>query len=212
MRRTDLTVCYLCKIRSRVPRPNRKNGLGTHCHPCENAERRRQQAAQPKRDCACGCGAATRPGRIFVNGHNGRADPLKKFTVEANGCWFWIGTKDRLGYGLLKRDGRRHLRAHRVVYELLREPIAPGLEIDHLCRNTSCVNPDHLEPVSHAVNMQRGSSAKLTKLTAAKMRSEYLAAPKSPTGRMKRGVRATIAARWGVSRGTVDAIARGRWA
>ena len=47
-------------------------------------------------------------------------------------------------------------KAHRVSWELLVGPIPEGLELDHLCRNHGCVNPDHLEPVTHAVNVRRG--------------------------------------------------------
>jgi hypothetical protein len=48
------------------------------------------------------------------------------------------------------------LRAHRVSYEALIGPIPVGLQLDHLCRIRSCVNPDHLEPVSASVNAKRG--------------------------------------------------------
>jgi hypothetical protein len=52
--------------------------------------------------------------------------------------------------------------AHRYVYETHKEAIPNGLELDHLCRNTLCVNPNHLEPVTHAENCRRGKRAKLT--------------------------------------------------
>lgn len=48
------------------------------------------------------------------------------------------------------------MRAHRVAYELEREPIPPGLEPDHLCKNRACVRPDHLELVTHRENVLRG--------------------------------------------------------
>lgn len=47
--------------------------------------------------------------------------------------------------------------AHRYVYESIRGPIPEGLVLDHLCRNTSCVNPDHLEPVTYGENFRRGA-------------------------------------------------------
>lgn len=46
--------------------------------------------------------------------------------------------------------------AHRVVYETVVGPVPEGLELDHLCRNRGCVNPAHLEPVTHQENMRRG--------------------------------------------------------
>lgn len=68
-------------------------------------------------------------------------------------CWNWLGWS-KSGYGGLSKDGKRH-RAHRYIYELLVGKIPEGLEIDHLCRNKKCVNPEHLEPVTHSENMRR---------------------------------------------------------
>jgi hypothetical protein len=69
------------------------------------------------------------------------------------------------GYGSIaeKLDGHWYpRRAHRVVYECLVGPIPDGLEMDHLCRNTMCVNPAHLEPVPHRINMGRSTWAMKT--------------------------------------------------
>lgn len=78
--------------------------------------------------------------------------------VDAEGdCWEWTANKDKDGYGKF-RDGDKHYRAHRFVYEQMVGPIPDGLVIDHLCKNTSCVNPDHIEPVTWAENLHRGAS------------------------------------------------------
>jgi hypothetical protein len=63
-------------------------------------------------------------------------------------------------YGLFKLDGRLRM-AHRVAYEDIIGPIAPGLVVDHLCRNPACVNPFHLEPVTRQVNARRGNGPRL---------------------------------------------------
>ena len=74
------------------------------------------------------------------------------------GCWNYTGANVR-GYGHIrvKVDGDwRKQYTHRLAYEHFVGAIPDGLEIDHLCRNRSCCNPDHLEPVDHAENRNRG--------------------------------------------------------
>lgn len=82
-------------------------------------------------------------------------------------CWLWTGaTAGRPGarYGRIYAGERteagnpRGAQAHRVAYELFVGPIPKGLEIDHLCRTTLCVNPAHLEPVTYKENQRRGNS------------------------------------------------------
>lgn len=80
---------------------------------------------------------------------------LDKVTDGPGGCWQWTAHIKPNGYGQFKVNGRPQY-AHRVAYEALRGPIGHGLVIDHLCRNRACVNPDHLEPVTHRTNILRG--------------------------------------------------------
>lgn len=72
-----------------------------------------------------------------------------------SGCWVWQGSLNADGYGCLRVDKRWHL-AHRWLYEQLRGSVPIGLDLDHLCRNRACVNPDCLEPVIRKVNLLRG--------------------------------------------------------
>lgn len=127
--------------------------------------------------CWCGCGQPTwiatrnmherglvkgEPAR-YIGGH--QKGGLKGYTVEDREydtpCWIMTGYTTSRGYSRVSRDGRL-MRAHRYYYEQKYGTIPEGLEPDHLCNITSCVNPDHIEPVTHAENVRRGNSAKMS--------------------------------------------------
>lgn len=76
------------------------------------------------------------------------------------GCWLWTGFANDGGYGVIsvKRSGRY---THRVAFEALRDAIPAGLQLDHLCRNRLCCNPDHLEPVTPRENFRRSESSSM---------------------------------------------------
>ena len=76
-------------------------------------------------------------------------------------CWIWSGSCDRDGYGHFW-NGERNVRSHQHSYVMANGPVPDGLEVDHLCRVRGCVRPDHLEAVTHAVNVSRGSRAAQT--------------------------------------------------
>lgn len=77
-----------------------------------------------------------------------------KVTIDTNGCWIWAGAVQSRGYACLGVGGRVQL-GHRVAYESLIGPIAPGMTIDHLCRVKRCLNPGHMEVVSRGDNTLR---------------------------------------------------------
>lgn len=79
------------------------------------------------------------------------------YIVCESGCWEWVGGKSGTGYGCWKVNGKTR-RAYRVMYERAKGPVPEGKELDHLCRNRLCVNPDHLEPVTRRENVLRGIS------------------------------------------------------
>ena len=102
-----------------------------------------------------------------------------------SGCWLWLGTTTggKPGYGYIGAGGHDGpgLRAHIVLWEHKNGPVPDGLELDHLCRVRECVNPDHLEAVTHQVNCQRGNQGAATKATNASRKGAnktHLPAPK----------------------------------
>lgn len=95
----------------------------------------------------------------------------EKYVKQENGCWLWNSTNTKqarhgakwpYGQFALCKDGwKKVVMAHRFSYELYIGPIPKGLSLDHLCRNTLCVNPAHLEPVTHSENCKRGRHAQV---------------------------------------------------
>lgn len=83
-------------------------------------------------------------------------------------CWTWTGTTNRGGYGKICIGPRRAPElpqkmafVHRVTYALAYGRfLDPDVQLDHLCMNTSCVNPSHLEPVTNAENQRRRAEAR----------------------------------------------------
>lgn len=85
---------------------------------------------------------------------------LKRTSIKTVGdCWIWTKSKTRNGYGLGRFEGKGTT-AHRVVYTLIKGTIPDDLDLDHLCRNRLCVNPDHLELVTRRENLFRGLQAR----------------------------------------------------
>lgn len=126
--------------------------------------------------CRCDCGTERqiyasrfRSDRIRSCGCNahpkGLVDPvelaerMERFSIpEPNsGCVLWLGTVSRGGYSMLSVGGRPTY-GHRAAYEAVNGPIPGGLDLDHLCRVRSCINPRHLEAVTRKVNCLRGIS------------------------------------------------------
>lgn len=159
--------------------------------------------------CACGCGQPTRIGAKndrrngtvkgmpsrYLPGHSTRHRRALRWEIavdiQADECWVWRGCRDGDGYGSFQRR-----KAHRVFYEAFVGPVPPHLQIDHLCRNRACVNPDHLEPVTLHENVRRGRHHHLTPEQVREIRRR----PRSQTNR-------AIAAEFGVAE---DVLSRAR--
>lgn len=115
-------------------------------------------------------------------------------------CWIRIGFTTNMGYSRVSIAGRS-MYAHRAMYEQEVGEISDGMELDHLCRQTKCIRPDHLEVVTRAVNLRRGNGAKLTDEQVREIR----AAPDSIQTK-------ELAATYGISPSHMSRIRRGlKW-
>ncbi len=89
-----------------------------------------------------------------------------KFVQKSAGCWFWTGGRNEEGYGLFCLVGeckiRRYIRASRFSYQQKWGHIPSHLQVHHVCRNTSCVNPDHLTALDVHAHAREGKFANLT--------------------------------------------------
>ena len=86
-------------------------------------------------------------------------DPRERFNAKWEldlemGCWLWTAATEN-GYGRFHFEGAMRW-AHRIAWVLFVGLIPEELELDHLCRVRHCVNPEHLEPVTHRENVLRG--------------------------------------------------------
>ena len=81
--------------------------------------------------------------------------PIPEHRQELGPCWLWTGMRTKAGYGQMRFEGVMRY-CHRIAVELVYGE-APK-ELDHLCRVRLCVNPDHLEGVTHQQNMIRSAN------------------------------------------------------
>lgn len=103
------------------------------------------------------------------------------------GCWEWLACKDPDGYGRFRFEGGA--KAHRYSYELHKGPIPTGMQLDHLCRNRGCVNPDHLEAVTGPENTRRGGLTLRTRCP----QGHELTDPNLVLAKKKQGARVCLA-------------------
>jgi len=87
---------------------------------------------------------------------------LQHSEVDAAGCRVWRGaygtSKSGRRYGHVQVDGKPKM-AHRAAYEEWVGPIPDRFVIDHLCGNSLCIEPEHLEAVPNGENIRRGGGS-----------------------------------------------------
>lgn len=99
----------------------------------------------------------------------------KSIPEPNSGCLIWLGASNGCGYGTLTLGRSKRAYAHRVSFEMENGPIPVGMQIDHLCRNTFCINPAHLEIVTNQENTKRGRVSALRPARTVCGRGHYLA-------------------------------------
>ena len=102
------------------------------------------------------------PPEIRFWSHVNKSGPVPSYAPHLGACWIWLANKTPEGYGrfCLGRDwNRQTCGAHTFAYVLAKGPVPEGLELDHLCRVPSCVNPAHLESVTRSENAWRRARA-----------------------------------------------------
>lgn len=92
----------------------------------------------------------------------GRPPTAERIAIQERGyrtpCHIWLLGKNKKGYGQEWYCGKMEF-AHRAAYHRLHGEVPP--ELDHLCSQRDCVNPEHLEPVTHTENIRRGRASRL---------------------------------------------------
>ena len=83
---------------------------------------------------------------------------------KTDGCWEWLGYVNPGGYGRYIDPEQKGWQAHRKAWVLTGRELIAGMELDHLCRNRSCVNPEHLEQVTKQENIRRGDGGRMWRL------------------------------------------------
>jgi len=85
---------------------------------------------------------------------------MNKISIPLNKdkCWQWKGSFTKSGYAVFHLGPGITNRVHKILYELTVRKVLEGLELNHKCCNRGCVNPNHLETITHQENQLKGGS------------------------------------------------------
>lgn len=139
-----------------------RNSAKTHC---KNGHEYTEANTKITNEGARSCRACMRmwSAQLSKRRRNGETAPrrpsaierfIERRTIRPDGCWDWTGTINGGGYAAF-HVGRKIVAAHRWSYEYWIGGIPEGMQIDHLCRNKWCTNPNHLEAVTPSTNVWR---------------------------------------------------------
>ena len=153
---------------------HRRNGEPT-CVACRAARREYQRERRANLSEVCSVDKCERSvdsrslcllhlNRMYRRGRTDLPSDSEKFWSKVaksdDGCWEWLGAVGTRGYGKFSPHRGQHWLAHRFAFSDSGGVIPDGMTIDHLCRNKTCVKPDHLEPVTNAENVRRQHEAR----------------------------------------------------
>jgi len=132
--------------------------------------------------------------------------------VQPNGCWYWTGSQDGVGYGHVGLTGKM-VGAHRLSFELFVGPIPDGICICHKCDTRKCINPDHLFKGTKKENSydmcQKGRSAFGERHSQAKLTEESVLSIREMWSSGKLSQR-KIAKLFGITQSVVSMIVSGK--
>lgn len=106
------------------------------------------------------------PKGVYKGRHRG-------YKIVENGCWEYLGAGDKDGYAAQIQENGKTLRGQRYYYEKYKGKIPKGLQIDHLCKNRICVNPEHFEAVTPMENLRRRVNVKMNEEVVDRIRRIY---------------------------------------
>lgn len=134
---------------------------------------------------------------MFVRG---KFDYVEEDHNYSSPCWMWQKSITKKGYAACNRNG--FYAAHQFYYAKFIGEVPSGMELDHLCKVRSCVNPYHLEVVTHIENIRRSSNPSLSIERSARIRE------------MRRTGKFTIvylANHFGVSKSAIKRVLNGQY-